>query len=70
MAGANRGLLGHDPRLIKLRREGEIDSEAAKPYIYERTTRDIIESLRRQSRPRGRRAGRLRPGGRTSGGRG
>ena len=37
----------HDPRLIKLCREGMIDYEAAKPYIYEKSTHETIKSLRR-----------------------
>jgi Tfp pilus assembly ATPase PilU len=36
-----------DQSLIKLCREGKIDYEAAKPYIYEKSTHDTIKVLRR-----------------------
>jgi twitching motility protein PilT len=41
------GMQTMDQSLIKLCREGRIDYEAAKPYIYEKTTHDIIKTLRR-----------------------
>ncbi len=36
-----------DQSLIKLGRESVIDYEAAKPYIYEKSTHDTIKALRR-----------------------
>jgi hypothetical protein len=36
-----------DQSLVKLCREGLIDYETAKPYIYERTTHDTLKALRR-----------------------
>ena len=44
---AAEGMQTMDQSLIKLCREGKIDYEAAKPYIYERTTHDTIKALRR-----------------------
>jgi len=44
---AAEGMQTMDQGLIKLCREGKIDYEAAKPYIYERTTHDTIKALRR-----------------------
>jgi len=41
------GMQTMDQSLIKLCREGKIDYEAAKPYIFERTTHDTIKALRR-----------------------
>ncbi len=41
------GMQTLDQCLIKLCREGKIDYEAAKPYIYEKTTHETIKSLRR-----------------------
>jgi Tfp pilus assembly pilus retraction ATPase PilT len=41
------GMQTMDQSLIKLCREGKIDYEAAKPYIYERTTHDLIMAIRR-----------------------
>jgi Tfp pilus assembly pilus retraction ATPase PilT len=41
------GMQTMDQSLVKLCREGKIDYEAAKPYIYERTTHDTIKALRR-----------------------
>jgi len=41
------GMQTLDQCLIKLCRDGKIDYEAAKPYIYEKTTHETIKSLRR-----------------------
>ncbi|MBN2265643.1 MAG: type IV pilus twitching motility protein PilT [Candidatus Aminicenantes bacterium] len=41
------GMRTMDQSLVKLCREGVIDYEAAKPYIYERTTHETIKALRR-----------------------
>jgi twitching motility protein PilT len=41
------GMQTMDQSLIKLCREGKIDYETAKPYIYERTTHDLIKAIRR-----------------------
>jgi twitching motility protein PilT len=41
------GMQTMDQSLIKLCREGKIDYEAAKPYIYEKSTHDMIKALRR-----------------------
>jgi twitching motility protein PilT len=41
------GMQTMDQSLIKLCREGKIDYEAAKPYIYEKSTHEMIKSLRR-----------------------
>ena len=41
------GMQTMDQHLIRLCREGKIDSEAAKPYVYEKTTYETIVSLRR-----------------------
>jgi twitching motility protein PilT len=40
------GMQTMDQSLIKLCREGKIDYEAAKPYIYEKSTHDTIKALR------------------------
>jgi len=40
------GMQTMDQALIKLCREGKIDYEAAKPYIYEKSTHDTIKALR------------------------
>jgi twitching motility protein PilT len=44
---ASEGMQTMDQSLIKLCREGKIDYEAAKPYIYEKTTHEMIKSVRR-----------------------
>jgi len=44
---AAEGMQTMDQSLIKLCREGKIDYEAAKPYIYEKSTHDTIKALRR-----------------------
>jgi twitching motility protein PilT len=44
---AAEGMQTMDQSLIKLCREGKIDYEAAKPYIYEKSTHDTIKTLRR-----------------------
>lgn len=44
---AAEGMQTMDQALIKLCREGKIDYEAAKPYIYERTTHETIKAQRR-----------------------
>ena len=41
------GMQTMDQALIKLCREGKIDYETAKPYIYEKSTHDTIKALRR-----------------------
>ena len=41
------GMQTMDQSLIKLCREGKIDYETAKPYIYEKSTHETIKSLRR-----------------------
>jgi twitching motility protein PilT len=41
------GMQTMDQSLTKLCREGKIDYETAKPYIYERTTHDLIKAIRR-----------------------
>ncbi len=41
------GMQTMDQALIKLCREGKIDYEAAKPYIYEKSTHETIKALRR-----------------------
>ena len=44
---AAEGMQTMDQSLIKLCREGTIDYEAAKPYIYEKSTHETIKALRR-----------------------
>ncbi len=44
---SSEGMQTMDQALVKLCREGLIDYETAKPYIYERTTHDTIKALRR-----------------------
>ncbi len=44
---SSEGMQTMDQSLVKLCREGVIDYETAKPYIYERTTHDTIRALRR-----------------------
>ncbi|MEN6312028.1 MAG: type IV pilus twitching motility protein PilT [Acidobacteriota bacterium] len=44
---SGEGMQTLDQCLVKLCREGKIDYEAAKPYIYEKTTHETIKSLRR-----------------------
>jgi twitching motility protein PilT len=44
---ASEGMQTMDQCLIRLCREGTIDYEAAKPYIYEKTTHETIKSTRR-----------------------
>lgn len=41
---ASEGMQTMDQALIKLCREGQIDYEAAKPYIYEKTTHEMIRA--------------------------
>jgi hypothetical protein len=36
-----------DQALVKLCREGRIDYDTAKPYIYEKSTHETIKGLRR-----------------------
>ena len=44
---ASEGMQTMDQCLIRLCREGAIDYEAAKPYIYEKTTHETIKAMRR-----------------------
>jgi twitching motility protein PilT len=44
---AAEGMQTLDQSLIKLCREGKIDYEAAKPYIYDKTTHETIKAMRR-----------------------
>ncbi len=44
---SSEGMQTMDQGLIKLCREGKIDYDAAKPYIYEKSTHDTIKGLRR-----------------------
>jgi len=44
---ASEGMQTMDQSLTKLCREGVIDYEAARPYIYEKSTHDSIKTLRR-----------------------
>lgn len=44
---ASEGMQTMDQGLIRLCREGKVDYEAAKPYIFEKTTHETIKSLRR-----------------------
>jgi twitching motility protein PilT len=44
---AAEGMQTMDQGLVKLCREGKIDYETAKPYIYEKSTHDTIKALRR-----------------------
>ena len=44
---SSEGMLTMDQSLRQARREGKIDYEAAKPYIYEKSTRDTIKAPRR-----------------------
>ncbi len=44
---ASEGMQTMDQSLTKLCREGVIDYEAARPYIYEKSTHDSIKALRR-----------------------
>jgi hypothetical protein len=55
---AAEGMQTMDQSLIKLCRDGRIDYETARPFIYERTTHDTIKALGRPSGAgRGARAG-------------
>jgi twitching motility protein PilT len=44
---AAEGMQTMDQSLTRLCRDGQIDYEAAKPYIYEKTTHETIKALRR-----------------------
>ncbi len=44
---SSEGMQTMDQALIKLCREGKIDYEVAKPYIYEKSTHDTIKAQRR-----------------------
>ncbi len=44
---SSEGMQTMDQSLIKLCREGKIDYETARPYIYEKSTHDAIKALRR-----------------------
>jgi twitching motility protein PilT len=41
------GMQTMDQSLVKLCREGKIDYETAKPYIFEKSTHDTIRAMRR-----------------------
>ena len=57
---ASEGMQTMDQSLIKLCREGKIDYETARPFVYERTTHDTIKALGRPGSPS---PGALRSGG-------
>ncbi len=44
---STEGMQTMDQALVKLCRDGKIDYDAAKPYIYEKTTHETIKALRR-----------------------
>jgi Tfp pilus assembly pilus retraction ATPase PilT len=44
---SQEGMQTMDQCLVRLCREGKIDYEAAKPYIYEKTTHEQIMPARR-----------------------
>ena len=50
---SQEGMQTMDQCLTRLCREGKIDYEVAKPYIYEKTTHEFVKSARRSLGPQG-----------------